>query len=130
MPSQRPDSGPSCSDPRSSDPETDLDFEQSLQAAEQSLYLLKARYSQVQLDQQRQQALQQRLSEAERDYRRHSSSALQQELKQIRQQLDDLELALESRLFSWNGLREVFWQAVRFGGLGVVIGWLLKSLAG
>jgi hypothetical protein len=101
-----------------------------LQAAEQSLYLLKARYSQVQLDQQRQQALQQRLSEAERDYRRRSSSALQQELKQIRQQLDDLELALESRLFSWNGLREVFWQAVRFGGLGVVIGWLLKSLVG
>ena len=130
MPSQRPDSGPSSSDPRSSDPETDLDFEQALQAAEQSLYLLKARYSQVQLDQQRQQALQQRLSEAERDYRRRSSSALQQELKQIRQQLDDLELALESRLFSWNGLREVFWQAVRFGGLGVVIGWLLKSLAG
>lgn len=130
MPSQRPDSGPSSSDPRSSDPETDLDFEQALQAAEQSLYLLKARYSQVQLDQQRQQALQQRLSEAERDYRRRSSSALQQELKQIRQQLDDLELALESRLFSWNGLREVFWQAVRFGGLGVVIGWLLKSLVG
>ena len=130
MPSQRPDSGPSSSDPRSSDPETDLDFEQSLQTAEQSLYLLKARYSQVQLDQQRQQALQQRLSEAERDYRRRSSSALQQELKQIRQQLDDLELALESRLFSWNGLREVFWQAVRFCGLGVVIGWLLKSLVG
>jgi len=130
MPSQRPDSGPSSSDPRSSDPETDLDFEQALQAAEQSLYLLKARYSQVQLDQQRQQALQQQLSETERDHRRRSSSALQQELKQIRQQLDDLELALESRLFSWNGLREVFWQAVRFGGLGVVIGWLLKSLAG
>jgi len=130
MPSQRPDSGPSDSDSSSSDPETDLNFEQSLQAAEQSLYLLKARYSQVQLDQQRQQALQQRLSEAERDYHRRSSSALRQELKQIRQQLDDLELALESRLFSWNGLREVFWQAVRFGGLGVVIGWLLKSLAG
>ena len=119
MPSQRPDSG-----------EDELDFEQSLQAVEQSLQVLKARYSQVQLDQHHQQRLQQRLSEAEREYRHSHSLALRQELKQIRQQIEDLELALESRLFSWNGLREVFWQALRFGGLGVILGWLLKSLAG
>jgi predicted RNase H-like nuclease (RuvC/YqgF family) len=118
MPSQRPDSSPA----------DEPDFEQALQAVEQSLQMLKARYSQVQLDQQQQQNLQQRLSQAERESRR--GPALRRELKQIRQQLDDLELALESRLFSWSGLREVFWQAVRFGGLGVIIGWLLKSLAG
>jgi len=130
MPPQRSDSGSPNSDLPNSDLEDELDFEQSLQAVEQSLQILKARYSQVQLDRHRQQSLQQQLSEAERDYRRNSSSALRQELKQIRQQLEDLELALESRLFSWSGLREVFWQAVRFGGLGVIIGWLLKSLAG
>ncbi len=112
--------------PLNSNPDDELDFDQSLQAVEQSLQLLKARYSQVQLDQQQQQQLQQRQSQLERESR--PSPALRRELKQISQQLEDLELALESRLFSWSGLREVFWQAVRFGGLGVVIGWLLKSL--
>jgi chromosome segregation ATPase len=105
-------------------------FEQSLQEIEQSLQALKARHAQIQSDQQRQQHLQQRLNQTEQELRYHrSSEALQTELKQIRQQLNELEVALESQLFSWNGLREVFWQAVRFGGIGIVIGWVLKSFA-
>jgi hypothetical protein len=56
--------------------------------------------------------------------------ALQTELKQIKEQLETIELNLESQLFSWGSLKEPFWQAVRFGGLGVVIGWILKSCAG
>ncbi|HEY9640220.1 MAG TPA: DUF2203 domain-containing protein [Coleofasciculaceae cyanobacterium] len=108
----------------------DIDLEQTLRDVEQALLLLKARYGQVQADQQRQRDLQQRFSEAERQQRRDRSQALKTELLQIRQQLEELEVALESKLFSWSGLKEVFWQAVRFGGLGVVLGWILKSLAG
>jgi DNA repair exonuclease SbcCD ATPase subunit len=98
----------------------EIAFEQMLQDVEQALLLLKARYGQVQADQHRRRELQQRLGEAE----------LKTELKQIQQQIEELEVALESKLFSWSGLKEVFWQAVRFGGLGVVLGWVLKSLAG
>ncbi len=108
----------------------DLDFDRSLMEIEQALLMLKARYAQVQLDQRQQQDLQLRLSEAEQQRRFDRSRALSAEIKHIKNQLDELELALESRLFSWNGLREPFWQAVRFGGIGIVIGWLLKSYAG
>jgi hypothetical protein len=52
------------------------------------------------------------------------------EFLQIQNQLQALEINLESRLFSWNSLREPFWQVIRFGGLGVIIGWLLKSCVG
>ncbi len=121
MPSQRPN------DPSAAEP---LNFEQAIQELEQSLQVLKARHAQVQLDQQRQQELQQRLGEAERATKgTRRNRAAEMEIKQLRQQLEELEVALESQLFSWSGLREFFWQAVRFGGLGIVIGWVLKSLA-
>jgi predicted RNase H-like nuclease (RuvC/YqgF family) len=122
MSSQPPQPGAANSD--------EVDFEQSLREAEQSLLLLKARYAQIQSDQQQQQVLRQRLSETQRQMRRDRSQTLKTELKQIQQQLEGLEVALESQLFSWSGLKEVFWQAVRFGGLGVLLGWLLKSLVG
>lgn len=118
--------------PQSSRPDDDndiLEFEQSLQAVEEALQLLKARYAQVQTNRQQQQDLQQRLSQTERELKRSRTKALQSELKQIRQQLEEVEIALESQLFSWSGLREIFWQAIRFGGVGIVIGWILKSCA-
>ena len=52
------------------------------------------------------------------------------ELTRIQKQLETLEINLESRLFSWNTLKRPFWQAIRFGGLGVIIGWLLRSWVG
>lgn len=107
------------------------EFEQEVQELERSLQSLKERYTQIQDDQSRQNDLQQRLDQVQRDLRRTRSQEIRQELqaelKQIRQQLDALEVALESRLLSWNSLKDVFWQAVRFGGLGVVVGWILKS---
>jgi len=98
-----------------------------LDEVERSLQALKARHAQVKADQQRQQQLQQRLSQTQRELRQTRSRELQAELQQIKQQLEELEVALESQLFSWSGLKETFWQAVRFGGLGIVVGWLLKS---
>jgi cobalamin-dependent methionine synthase I len=111
-----------------------IDFEQQLREAEQALLLLKVRYSQVQADQTRQQELFHLKEQVERQLQHSRSNsqqaALKAELKQIRQQLEDLEVSLESKLFSWSGVKEVFWQAVRFGGIGIVVGWILRSIAG
>lgn len=48
---------------------------------------------------------------------------------QLHNRLHDLEMQLESHLFDWRSLREPFWQAVRFGGLGIIIGWILHAIA-
>jgi hypothetical protein len=99
----------------------DLPFDESLQQVERSLTELKERYAQVQRDQQRQTELQERQAELKST----KTPALQAELRRIEQELETLELNLESQLFSWAGFKEVFWQAVRFGGLGLAIGWSL-----
>jgi hypothetical protein len=52
-----------------------------------------------------------------------------EELQRLQRQQEALELQLESQLLDWGSLREPFWQAVRFGGLGIVIGWILKGIA-
>jgi CRISPR/Cas system CMR subunit Cmr6 (Cas7 group RAMP superfamily) len=112
----------------------DIDFDQTLREVEQALLVLKARYAQVQSDQQLQQNLKQDLTQAQRQVLQSRSkkrkAELRQEIKQLKERLEATELALESQLFSWSGLKEVFWQAVRFGGLGIVIGWLLRGSAG
>ena len=128
----RPSSTPPDDDrPSQSTSSTDsIDVAQSLREAEETLLRLKARHAQIQLDQQRQQELQHRLEDTRQGLRRDRTPALKAELKEIQQQLDEIEVALESQLFSWGGLKEIFWQAVRFGGLGVLIGWMLRSWAG
>ncbi|MFN5964006.1 MAG: DUF2203 domain-containing protein, partial [Pseudanabaena sp.] len=37
---------------------------------------------------------------------------------------------LESRLISWSSFQEIFWQVVRFVGIGIIIGVILRSCAG
>lgn len=110
--------------------EEEINIEQSLQELEQALQEFKARYTQVQADRDRQQDLRQQLSIAERDYQQNRSRALRAEVKQLRQKLEEVEIALESQLFSWSGLRELFWQVVRFGGVGIILGWVLRSWVG
>jgi septal ring factor EnvC (AmiA/AmiB activator) len=90
-----------------------LTFEQELEAVERSLHSLRDRSLQVQQDQQLETQLQERQEQ------------IKDELKNIQNRLDELEVNLESRLFSWGSLKEPFWQIVRFGGLGVVLGWFL-----
>ena len=101
----------------------EVEFGQTLQTVERSLHALKARYAQVQHDQQRQGELHRRIDLAWAAAKRHPTPELKAELQTLQQQLEELEIALESRLFSWDGLKEVFWQAVRFGGLGILLGW-------
>lgn len=119
------------------------EFAQELMKVEQSLAALKQRYHQVTRDSQHQEELQQREQQLRSQWQSSPSPELEKQLQEIKEQLQDLEISLESALLSdrrlkslfWEGLRkgvigEVFWQIVRFGGLGVVIGWLLKSCAG
>lgn len=102
-----------------------LEFEQELEAVEQSLKSLKERYQQVQQDQQTQAQLQQRQSQLEQQMQRSPNPGLKAELQQLQSRIDELEVNLESRLFSWDSFKEPFWQVIRFGGLGVVIGWFM-----
>jgi small-conductance mechanosensitive channel len=126
MPSSEPSPQDSAPTDATSESET---FAQELLEVERSLQDLKARYSQVQHDEQRQadlhqtrDRLQHRLSQTTHTDLR---SNLKAELQQIEARLEELEFSLESRLFTWGSLREVFWQILRFGGLGMSIGWLL-----
>ena len=106
------------------------EFSFLLEEAERSLIALKQRYAQVQHDWQQQAELQQRLKQVKKQLRKPQVPiALQVELRQIKEQLEAIEINLESQLFPWSSLKEPFWQTVRFGGLGVVVGWILKSCA-
>ncbi|MFZ9738237.1 MAG: hypothetical protein ACO3EZ_09550 [Prochlorotrichaceae cyanobacterium] len=55
---------------------------------------------------------------------------LQQEYDRLRQCLQDIETQWEAQFFSWAGFGTVFWQVVRFLGLGLVLGWWLRGCAG
>ncbi len=102
-----------------------LEFEQELEELETDLRLLKERYAQVQQDQQKKAQWQQELKNPQQN--KNQTPEIKEELKRIQKQLRVLELNLESQLFPWNSLKRPFWQVVRFGGLGVIIGWLLRS---
>jgi chromosome segregation ATPase len=106
----------------------ELDFEQEILEVERSLAALKERYQQVQRDLRQQKQLQYKLYKLTQD--KKPTPEIEAELRQIQQQLEVLEVCLESQLFSWHSFKEPFWQAIRFGGLGVIIGWILKSCAG
>ncbi len=109
----------------SPDPEFDL----ALSQVEQSLAGIKERYAHIQRDQRRQAELKNRIDEVIPQLRQTRSRQLREELRQLQEELETIELNLESRLFTWGTLKEPFWQAVRFSGLGIVMGWLLKSCA-
>lgn len=90
---------------------------------------LKERYAQVKRDRQRQAELKHRYEEIRQDRSIARSQEMKAELKRIEQELETLQVNLESSLFSWRSLNEPFWMVVRFAGIGIVIGWLLKSCA-
>jgi ATP-dependent Lon protease len=115
-------------EPSESDLQSEDELMRSLLDTERSLIALKERYAQVRQDQQRQAELRQRLKQVKRELPLNHSPGLKAELKQIQEQLEAIELNLESQLFTWRSLKEPFWQAVRFGGLGIVVGWILRWL--
>lgn len=113
---------PSSKSSNSSEPASlkndQAEFEQAFTEVESLLQALKERYLQIQTAKQHRTELQQRLHE------------LQAELNQVKERLEGLEVDLESRLFSWSSQREVFWQVIRFVGLGIIVGLALKACTG
>ena len=97
---------------------------------ERSLVAVKERYTQIQVDRLRQAELGNRREDIRESVRQNPTAQLKQELREIEQELETIELNLESSLFSWVSIKQPFWQAVRFGGLGILLGWILKSYAG
>lgn len=53
-----------------------------------------------------------------------------EELAQMQDRIEALKVTLESHLLSWREVQEPFWQIVRFGGLGLVVGWFLHAWLG
>ena len=103
------------------------EFDQALEKVEQLLTDIKKRYDQIKFDRLRQIELGSRLEDIYQELKENRHRELRQELKEIEKELELIELNLESSLFTLGSLKEPFWQAIRFGGLGIVIGWLLKS---
>ena len=122
----------------------DTDFVEELAAVEQALADLKYRYRDLQNVLRQRGKLEEKREEVQAN---QPTVALTQELAEINQKIQELSIDLESKLLTdadlqrisrqlyWEALkegvlREWFWQIVRFGGLGVILGWILKSWAG
>lgn len=103
----------------------ELEFEQELLDAERSLHELKQRYAAVQEAEQAQPQLQKQLDHLQQQLKQRPTPALKAELQQIQDQLEQLDLVLESRLFTVKSFAQLFWRIVRFSGLGVLVGWFL-----
>jgi hypothetical protein len=103
---------------------TDLEFEGAIAALEVEIADLKIRYDRVTFAQQEQIVL-----ERERNQIKHQGRkdpATLDELAKIQARLDELKLVLESQLVD---LWEPFWIGVRFGGLGIALGWAICYFA-
>jgi len=103
---------------------SDLDwqaFDASLRQLETAVNSLRQRFEQIRALKHQHHHLQEQIQSPE-----ELSTA---DVERLQRQLNDLEEDLESALFDWRSLREPFWQAVRFGGLGIVIGWILRGIA-
>lgn len=136
----KPDTRDSSDSPQPSPSQSDWhEIEVQVQQLEQAFQEIKQRLTQVstmqndrtQLESQRQE-VRDRLKKLSTPGSDASSQKqeLKQRLTEIGSQLELLEVELESRLISWSSFREPFWQIVRFGGLGVLIGVVIKSCAG
>jgi multidrug resistance efflux pump len=86
----------------------------SLQEAEELLVHIKARFTQVQSSQDQQTVLEGRLSE------------LHTEIEALTAQLTATWEELESQLITWRDKQELFWQFLRFAGVGFAAAMLLN----
>ncbi|AIE75316.1 hypothetical protein D082_27880 [Synechocystis sp. PCC 6714] len=115
----------------------------ALAALTQSLQKLQTRYDEVQSQRAKQQQIQEYRADVETKLQESPQVELEEELARIQSELEALSLELESELLTdrqlqkmfWDGLRrglmgDVFWQIIRFGGLGLILGWGLKSWLG
>lgn len=113
------------------DSTTELNVDDAILHLEAQLERIKQRHQQIIKDKQRQQELIARKEEIKtlQSDENNPPESLKSELKYIQEELDAIEVRLESELFKWSSFSEPFWQIVRFGGIGIVIGWILKTMA-
>jgi hypothetical protein len=95
-------------------------FLESIDQLEAELTALRDRYQQVSAADLARVDLQERQKVVKA---RGKSPETKQELQEIAEKLSDLDNILESQLITM----EPFWTAVRFAGLGILIGWALKG---
>ncbi len=98
-------------------PSTDdgMDVGRSLQEAEELLDVVKTRYQQIQTAKTQQPELEARLLE------------LKIELETIKTQLAQTWEDLESHLITWRDKEELFWQFLRFAGVGFALATLINA---
>ena len=119
------------------------EFTEAIEEVEAAIASLKDRYRQINEAEQQKKDLEAQFSQIEPQWRENPLPELEKELVQIREQIQELEVILESNLLKegelkrlfWEGIRrgllgEVFWQIVRFSGIGVLLGWILRSCTG
>jgi hypothetical protein len=103
-----------------------VEFDREIAELEAAIFALKHRHADTQLAAQEQVVLTRQQNELK--HKGSSHPEVKQELELIRSRLSELDLTLESRLLNeWRLMWEPFWQAVRFGGLGIIIGWVLAN---
>ena len=109
------------SSPKSGDTKEN-ELAQILIEVEESLIQLQSRHVQVKQDWEKRSQIKARQQELKQDS--SLPKPLKTELRSLQQELDELELNLESVL-----LPDIFWQVVRFVFLGIAIGWFLHLWA-
>ena len=110
---------------------TEITVEEQILNLEVSLEKVKERYQQIQVDSNSKEELSKRQGEIKKELKNNNGQdSLKSELNYIEKELEQIELRLESELFKSSSLLEPFWQAVRFLGLGIVIGWFLNNYSG
>ncbi len=100
--------------------DTELGLE--IDRLEREIADLKHRHADIQLAERERVVLQRNRNELK--LKSQNRPEIRQELDDIKSRLKELDNLLESRLFKE---LDFFWLIVRFGGLGVAIGWFLCS---
>jgi hypothetical protein len=91
------------------------DVGRSLQEAEELLDAVKTRYQQIQTAKAQQPELEARLAE------------LKAELETVKTNLAKTWEDLESQLVTWRDKEELFWQFLRFAGIGFAVAMLINT---
>jgi exonuclease VII small subunit len=99
-----------------------MDFDLEIAELETAISTLKHRQADVELALRERVVLERQRNELKSRGVKYPEA--KQELQMIRSRLEELDLILESRLLN---MWEPFWQAVRFGGLGIAIGWFIST---
>jgi uncharacterized protein YhaN len=103
-----------------------MDFDREIADLEHAISTLKQRQAEIELAERERVVLARQSNELK--HKGSKQPEVKQELQQIRSRIEQLDITLESRLLNeWKLMWEPFWQAVRFGGLGIAIGWFIST---